>query len=40
MRINKKYDELLQYIESATEGKEITWGHETPGQILFRGKRN
>lgn len=27
MRINKKYDELLQYIESATEGKEITWEH-------------
>ena len=25
MRINKKYDELLRHLESATEGKEITW---------------
>ena len=25
MRINKKYNELLQYLESATEGKSITW---------------
>jgi hypothetical protein len=25
MRINKKYNELLQYLESATEEKNITW---------------
>lgn len=25
MRINKKYDELLQHLESATEGKKIAW---------------
>ena len=25
MRINKKYNELLQYLETATEEKEITW---------------
>ena len=25
MRINKKYNELLQYLESATEEKKITW---------------
>ena len=25
MRIDKKYDELLRRLESATEGKEITW---------------
>lgn len=25
MRINKKYNELLQYLESATEEKNVTW---------------
>ena len=25
MRINKKYNELLQYLDSATEGKKIKW---------------
>lgn len=35
MRINKKYDELLQYLESATDGKEITWKN-VKGQEGYR----